>query len=161
MKKSLFLYLFIVSILMTIFTYMYYDKKVKFEAERFDKLKKTMHDSIQMINNQVFEANYFTLLNNDNAQNQLDNYSIEKVISKIEQKLMEMNDLPDGNPMVEFVKMNDKKFIINKIRVINHRWIIADFSNGDLWGEVLLEYFVEENEDITFKIIKSTLYIKS
>jgi hypothetical protein len=161
MKKSLFLYLFIVSVLMTIFTYMYYDKKVKFEAERFDKLKKTMHDSIQMINNQVFEANYFTLLNNDNAQNQLDNYSIEKVISKIEQKLMEMNDLPDGNPMVEFVKMNDKKFIINKIRVINHRWIIADFSNGDLWGEVLLEYFVEENEDITFKIIKSTLYIKS
>lgn len=161
MKKSLFLYLFIVSVLMTIFTYMYYDKKVKFEAERFDKLKKTMHDSIQMINNQVFEANYFTLLNNDNAQNQLDNYSIEKVISKIEQRLMEMNDLPDGNPMVEFVKMNDKKFIINKIRVINHRWIIADFSNGDLWGEVLLEYFVEENEDITFKIIKSTLYIKS
>lgn len=161
MKKSLFLYLFIVSVLMTIFTYMYYDKKVKFEAERFEKLKKTMHDSIQMINNQVFEANYFTLLNNDNAQNQLDKYSIEKVISKIEQRLMEMNDLPEGNPMVEFVKMNDKKFIINKIKVINHRWVIADFSNGELWGEVLLKYFIEENEEISFEIIQSTLYTKS
>ena len=161
MKKSLFLYLFIVSVLMTVFTFMYYNKKVKFEAERFEKLKKTMHDSVQMMNNQIFEANYFTLLNNDNAQNQLDNYSIDKVIEKIERKLMEMNDLPDGNPMVEYIKMNDKKFIINKIRVINHRWVIADFSNGDLWGEVLLQYFVEENEDISFKIIQSTLYTKS
>ena len=161
MKKSLFLYLFIVSVLMTVFTYMYYNKKVKFEAERFEKLKKTMHDSVQMMNNQIFEANYFTLLNNDNAQNQLDNYSIDKVIEKIERKLMEMNDLPDGNPMVEYIKMNDKKFIINKIKVINHRWVIADFSNGDLWGEVLLQYFVEENEDISFKIIQSTLYTKS
>lgn len=161
MKKSLFLYLFIVSVLMSIFIFRYYDKKVKFEAERFQKLKKTMHDSIQMVSAQVFEANYFTLLNNDNAQNQLENYSSEKVVSKIEQKLMEMNDLPDGNPMVEFVKMNDRKFIINKIKVINHRWIIADFSNGELWGEVLLKYFIEENEDITFEIIQSTLYTKS
>ena len=84
MKKSLFLYLFIVSVLMTVFTYMYYSKKVKFEAERFEKLKVKMNDSIQSLNNQVFEANYFTLLNNDNAQNYLEDYSIPKLISKIE-----------------------------------------------------------------------------
>ncbi|WP_396183682.1 hypothetical protein [Flavobacterium sp.] len=160
MKKSLFLYLFIVSFLMMIFTYMYYSKKVKFEAERFEKLKVKMNDSIQSLNNQVFEANYFTLLNNDNAQNYLEDYSIPKLISKIEQNLMELNDNPEGNPLVEYGKIGDQKFIINKIKVINHRWIIADFSNGDLWGEVLLQYLIEEDEQLTFKIIQSTLYVK-
>ncbi len=160
MKKSLFLYLFIVSFLMMIFTYMYYSKKVKFEAERFEKLKVKMNDSIQSLNNQVFEANYFTLLNNDNAQNYLEDYSIPKLISKIEQNLMELNDNLEGNPLVEYGKIGDQKFIINKIKVINHRWIIADFSNGDLWGEVLLQYFIEEDEQLTFKIIQSTLYVK-
>jgi hypothetical protein len=53
-----------------------------------------------------------------------------------------------------------EKFIINKIEVLNHRWIIADFSNGDLWGEVLLQYFIEEDESLNFKIIQSTLYPK-
>jgi hypothetical protein len=25
------------------------------------------------------------------------------------------------------------KFIINKVKVLNHRWIIADFSDGEYW----------------------------
>ncbi|PKP16748.1 MAG: hypothetical protein CVU07_05910 [Bacteroidetes bacterium HGW-Bacteroidetes-23] len=160
MKKSLFLYLFIVSVLMTVFTYMYYSKKVKFEAERFENLKNKMNDTIQTLNNQIFDANYFTLRNNDNAQNYLEDYSIEKLIPKIEASLMELNDNPEGNPLVDFGKIDDRKFIINKIEVLNHRWIIADFSNGELWGEVLLQYFVEEDESLDFKIIQSILYPK-
>src|SRR5690606_5224339 len=108
----------------------------------------------------IFDANYFTLRNNDNAQNYLEDYSIEKLIPKIEANLMDLNDNPEGNPLVDFGKIDDKKFIINKIEVLNHRWIIADFSNGELWGEVLLQYFVEEDESLDFKIIQSTLYPK-
>jgi len=160
MKKSLFLYLFIVTLLMTIFTYMYYRKKVEFEAERFENLKIKMNDTIQSLNNKLFDANYFTLRNNDQAQNYLEDYSIEKLIPKIEANLMELNNNPEGNPLVEFGKIDDKKFIINKIEVLNHRWIIADFSNGELWGEVLLRYFIEDDESLAFEIIQSTLYPK-
>lgn len=160
MKKSLFLYLFIVTLLMTLFTYMYYSKKVKFETERFENLKTKLNDSIQILSNQVFDANYFTLQNNDNAQNYLENYSISKLIPKIEDTLMDLNNEPDGNPLVEYGKIGEQKFIINKIRVLNHRWIIADYNNGELWGEVLLQYFIEEDESLTFKIIQSTLYPK-
>ena len=119
MKKSLFLYLFIVSVLMTVFTFMYYSKKVKFEAERFENLKTKMNDTIQTLNNQIFDANYFTLRNNDNAQNYLEDYSIEKLIPKIEANLMELNDNPEGNPLVDFGKIDDRKFIINKILTMN------------------------------------------
>lgn len=160
MKKNLFLYLFILSLLMALFTYSYYAKKVKFETERVEKLKTKLNDTVLHFNNKMVETSYFTLRGNDNAQNHLENYSIEKLISKIENEIMEKNNDPNGNSLVEYGIMNDKKFIINKIQVINHRWIIADFSNGELWGEVLLQYFIEKDESITFNIIKSTLYTK-
>ena len=51
-------------------------------------------------------------------------------------------------------------FIINKIKVINHRWIIADFSDGENWGEVLLKYFVKENNAFTFEINQSLMFPK-
>jgi hypothetical protein len=145
---------------MTLFVYSFYSKKLQFESERVEKFKTKLVDTTLYFNNRLVEANYFTLRGNDNAQNYLENYSIEKLISKIEHEIMEKNDNPEGNILVEYGKINDKKFIINKIQVINHRWIIADFSNGDLWGEVLLQYFIEEDESITFSILKSTLYTK-
>ncbi len=160
MKRNLFLYLFILTSLMTLFVYSYYSKKLQFESERVENFKTKLADTTLYFNNRLVDANYFTLRGNDNAQNHLENYSIEKLIAKIENEIMEKNDDPNGNPLVEYGILNDKKFIINKIQVINHRWIIADFSNGDLWGEVLLQYFIEDDESITFNIIKSTLYTK-
>jgi hypothetical protein len=44
--------------------------------------------------------------------------------------------------------------------VINHRWIIADFSDGENWGEVLLKYFVKENNTFTFEINQSLMFPK-
>lgn len=160
MKRNLFLYLFILTSLLTLFVYSYYSKKLQFESERVENFKTKLADTTLYFNNRLVDANYFTLRGNDNAQNHLENYSIEKLIAKIENEIMEKNDDPNGNPLVEYGILNDKKFIINKIQVINHRWIIADFSNGDLWGEVLLQYFIEDDESITFNIIKSTLYTK-
>jgi hypothetical protein len=53
----------------------------------------------------------------------------------------------------------ENKFII-KVKVLNHRWIIADFSDGEYWGEVLLKYFVNDDQTITFEINQSLLYQK-
>jgi hypothetical protein len=43
---------------------------------------------------------------------------------------------------------------------LNHRWIIADFSDGEIWGEVLLKYFVNEDETISFEVNQSLLFQK-
>jgi hypothetical protein len=56
--------------------------------------------------------------------------------------------------------MGEQKFIVNKIKVLNHRWLIADYSNGVLWGEVLLKYFVNDDETISFEIMDSYIYPK-
>ena len=56
--------------------------------------------------------------------------------------------------------MGEQKFIINKIKILNHRWIIADYSNGQLWGDVLIKYFVNDDNTFSFEVVESYLYPK-
>jgi hypothetical protein len=166
MKKSLLLYLFIIAILMNIFTYMFYSKEVKFEQERYVKTTKKLRDSLNLVETKLNEANYFSLENNQNAQNYFDSsdasktIQYEKLIPIVTEKLMDLNANPKGNPYTGQDQIGVNKFIINKVKVLNHRWIIADFSDGEIWGEVLLKYFVNNDESITFEVNQSLLYQK-
>ena len=54
--------------------------------------------------------------------------------------------------------MGEQKFIVNKIKILNHRWIIADYSDGQLWGEVLLKYFINDNQTVSYQIIETQLF---
>ncbi|WP_456315226.1 hypothetical protein [Pseudomonas shirazensis] len=167
MKKSLMLYLFILAILMNVFTYMFYSSEVKFGQERYDKTTKKLRDSINLVSSKLTEADYFSLENNQNAQNYFDNTATggkliqyEKLIPIVTEKLLDLNSNPNGNPYTGQDKIDGKKFIINKVKILNHRWIIVDFSNGELWGEALLKYFVSDDESISFEINQSLLYQK-
>jgi hypothetical protein len=166
MKKSLFLYLFILAALMNVFTYMYYSKQTAFEKEQADKYSKKLTDSLNVMSEKFADANYFSLENNENAQNYFDNQitgkfiSHEKLIPLVKESLMEMNANPKGNPYIGQDQIGAQKFIINKIKVINHRWLIADFSDGEYWGEVLIKYFVNDDETIAFETMNTILYQK-
>lgn len=166
MKKSLFLYLFILAVLLNIFTYMYYSKKDVFDETQFKTTNTKLKDSLTSIASKYEDANYFSLENNQNAQNYFDSgdskkiISYEKLIPLVKEKLMDLNDSPKGNPYTGQDQIGAQKFIINKAKVLNHRWIIADYSDGEYWGEVLLKYFVNEDETVSFEIIQSVIYQK-
>ena len=169
MRKSLFLYLFIIAVLMNIFTYKYFTSKESSELKSTDEANanplnasKAMSDSITHLSDKLYDANIFSLENNDRAQNYLyESYKINNVpafAEKVKQALLSYNDSPEGNKYIDQVKMGNQKFIINSVKLLNHRWIIANYSNGELWGEVVLKYFVEENGSISFEIMNSYLY---
>lgn len=166
MKKSLFLYLFILAVLMNVFTYMYFSKEVAFEKTQHEKFSKKMSDSLALVSEKLTDANYFALENNQNAQNYFENTTTgkyipyEKLIPYVKEKLLDLNANPKGNPYVGQDQLGAQKFIINKIKILNHRWIIADYSDGEYWGEVLLKYFVNEDESVNFETIQSILYPK-
>ena len=160
MKKQLFLYLFIVSALINVFTYMYYSKKDATIEKRFEDKNKRMKDSISQFENVLYDANYFSLENNQNAQEYFSNYDVTKLLPQIKDALLAYNDAPEGNKYIDQPKMGEQKFIINKIKVLNHRWIVADYSNGTLWGDVLIKYFVKEDDSITFETVDNFLYPK-
>lgn len=166
MKQSLFLYLTILAVLSSIFTYMFLSKQVEFEQKRYEKTTKKLRDSLSLVSNQLTDANYFSLAKNENAQNYFDSGSSEKIIQYeklipvVTEKLLDYNSNPKGNPYTGQDQIGTNKFIVNKVRILNHRWIIADFSDGEIWGEVLLKYFVNADDSISFEVNQSLLYQK-
>ena len=160
MKKSLFLYLFIISVLMNVFTYKYFSGKGEGELKPLTQSNKKLKDSIAVLSDKLYDANTFSLENNDRAQNYLNKSDINAFAEKVKQALLTFNDSKEGNIYTGQVKMGEQKYIINKIKILNHRWIIADYSNGQLWGEVLLKYFENDNGTIDFVTMDSYLYSK-
>ena len=164
MKKSFLLYAFILLVLINVFTYSFLSNEVKFEQNRYEKTTKKLKDSLNSITTKLNDANYFSLEKNENAQNYFDSAVVnktiayEKLIPVVKEKLMDLNANPKGNPYVGQDQIGANKFVINKVKVLNHRWIIADYSDGKMWGEVLLKYFVNEDESISFEVIQSLLY---
>lgn len=166
MKKSFLLYAFILLVLMNVFTYSFYSSEVAFEQNRYKKTTKKLKDSLNSITAKLADANYFSLEKNENAQNYFGNsdskkmIKYEELIPYVTEKLLDYNSNPKGNPYVGQDQIGANKFIINKVKILNHRWIIADYSDGEIWGEVLLKYFVNDDESISFEVNQTLLYQK-
>jgi hypothetical protein len=145
---------------------MYLSKSSADTQSRLEIKNKKLTDSLSVMNNKLSDADYFSLEKNENAQNYFDTngtektIQYEKLIPYVTEKLLDFNGNTKGNPFVGQDQLGTGKFVINKVKILNHRWIIAEFSDGEYWGEVLLKYFINENESIDFEIINSLLYQK-
>jgi hypothetical protein len=166
MKRSFLLYAFILLVLMNVFTYMFYSQAVDFEKARYERVTKKLKDSLNSVTTKLNDANYFSLERNENAQNYFDSagseksFRYEKLIPYVKERLLDYNSNPQGNPYTGQDQIGANKFIINKVKILNHRWIIADYSDGEIWGEVLLKYFVNDDQSISFEVNQSLLYQK-
>jgi hypothetical protein len=151
---------------MNVFTYMYFSKELAFEKDKSAKTVVKLKKDLDAVTTKVTDANYFSLEKNENAQNYFnpDNANktiqVEKLIPFVTEKLLDFNANPKGNPYIGQDQIGANKFIINKVKILNHRWIIADFSDGEYWGEVLIKYFVNDDETVSFETIQSLLYQK-
>ncbi len=162
MKQSLLLYGLITAVLLNLFTFMFYRGQVNHEQEKYAKLDKKLTE----VQTKLAESDYFSLSNDLNAQEYFDNDDVSKIIDykqlipDVTNKLMDFNVDPKGNKYTGQDKLGANKFIINKIKIINHRWIVADFSDGNIWGECLIKYFVNEDKTIDFENFQSLIYQK-
>jgi hypothetical protein len=43
-------------------------------------------------------------------------------------------------------KSKKAKFAFNSIKVLNHKWLIANFTDGAIWGEAILKFSI--NKDV-------------
>ncbi len=151
--KKLVLYGLIFSVLMNIFQYMYSTKKFNFDEERNTAFRTKMNDSISKIIAEKEEGDYFSLAYDEKAQDYLETYDVQKLMPEIKEKLMDMNNNPAGNKLIPYDNM-----VINKVRFLNHRWIIADFTGDSVWGEVILRYFIEKDGAVTFETAETLMY---
>jgi hypothetical protein len=151
--KKIVLYGLIFSVLMNIFQLMYSTKKFNHDAQQTEKFKLKMTDSLTKIVAEKEEGDYFSLQYNDKAIDYLADYDVKKLMPMVKEKLMDLNTNPKGNPIVSYDGM-----VINKVRFLNHRWIIADFTGQSGWGEVIIKYFMEKDGSVSFETAETLLY---
>lgn len=159
MKTKIFIYLFAFTALILIFQLVNSSKVVKYQATtlaekdaRIDTLKIALENAEMAYEDEV----YFSLDQNAEAQAFFPDTSPKAIIEMVKEKIYESNAVKGDNPLILYTG-GDRKFLINKVKVLNHKWVIADFSDGTDWGEVWLEYKVKEDQ-VTLKVLDQLLY---
>lgn len=162
MKGKIFMYLFIFAALFILFLFMNakkaeesYDAKIAGFENRI-QAKQQQIDSIIDLN---LDLTYFRLDSDEEASAYIEKmgYDVKKLEQTIIDQLLNQNKAGEDNPIIPFAGM-EGNMAINKIRLLNHKWIIADFTDGVYWGQLLIQYDVKENGIIDFEVIKSFLY---
>jgi len=162
MKNKLFMYLFLFAALFILFQYMNEKKIFENQEAKIEMLKakvKTAEESLDKAQESVLDLNYFTLQGNENAMTYLENNQLDaaKVEQQVTDYIYDQNVMPNGNPLIPFDGM-EGTMRINKIKFLNHKWIVADFSDGSYWGELLIEYYFDENSELKLERLGSLLY---
>ena len=157
--KNVILYALIFSLLFNVFQYVNSTKILDAKQKEVEKVKvnlKASRDSVATLAN----ANYFALESDEDAQEYFfsNNLDYEKVAIKVKEDLLTLNENKNGNPLVPYEPIEGIPFLINTSKILNHRWIIAEFSSGDLWGQVLVKYFVTEGKPTDFETVETVLY---
>jgi len=159
MKLKIFIYLFVFTALILVFQLVNSSKVVNYQVEmiqekiaRIDTLRQLLDKSEQAYADDV----YFSLDRNEEAMAYFEDLSIEDLITRIKDKVYDSNAIKGDNPLVPFTGTGGK-FLINKVKILNHKWLIADFSDGTYWGELWIQYAVN-GEDIRLEVKDYLLY---
>ena len=119
---------------------------------KIDSLKK----KYRLLDKRYSDEIYFSLNDNQEALAYFSNIEVDSIISFIRDQLYQKNFDNNTDFFIPVSNANNK-YLINKVKILNHKWIIADFSNGNRWGEMWIEYHFNENE-INFYIKDYFLY---
>ena len=118
-----------------------------------------LHDSIIRLNDSLYDAQFFLLRYDGNAMRYLEKFHGERPGWEyfIRRKLLQTNPPKGSNPLIPFDGINGPLRFHN-VRVLNHKWIIADFSDGRNWGQMLLEYEPVGRDSVRFGVIRALVY---
>ena len=160
MKNKITFYLFVFSALVLIFQLVNSKKILDDQTERLVNLKaenKFNLEAILKLQNQLNEVNDFSLEENEYALSYFKDININNITNRIKDQLYKKNLLMDKDEFIPYTTM-DRTFLINKIKVLNHKWLIANFSDGTLWGELLIFFKFDKSGDISFELKEHFLY---
>ena len=164
MKSKIFMYLFVFTLLLVVFQYVNsksiletYEKKIDNSHAKIEAYK----DSIMALEEENLDLMYFNLENDDDALSYFENngYDTSELIPFIQDELYNLNDYKgDDHPIVPYASMTDGKILINKVRLLNHKWILADFTDGKYWGQMFLTYEIVNKQELKFNLVEYFMY---
>ena len=163
MKSKIYLYLFVFSALIALYLAVSSwnkERSAQLESESQKSRIVKLQDSLQVAQVKVLDMQYFSLENNDDALAYYDHLDLDDPNRYISDKLLETNEQRGNNPLVPYEGM-ENDFKINKIKLLNHKWLIADFSDGKFWGELIIHYELKDDLSVNFTLMDHLLYTRS
>ncbi|WP_245591179.1 hypothetical protein [Aquimarina latercula] len=129
--------------------------------EKEDELKSRDAEKDSLID-KILELTYFSLDSDEEAINYFEEqgYDAKKLELTISDQIISQNKAGADNPIVPFEGM-EGNMAINKVRLLNHKWIIADFTDGVYWGQLFIIYDVRKDGVVDFEVEQSFLYPKN
>lgn len=162
MRSKIFLYLFIFTLMFTIFIYVN-DKKILDSKEAQIENLENKLDRVEASNKSITDDNqrlqYFSLERNEEAISYFENRGIDatQLAQVVEDEIISRNTASSDNELIPYSGM-EGVMRINKIKILNHKWIIADFTDGTYWGELFIIYDIDENNNLVLNTEKAFLY---
>lgn len=172
MKGKIFMYLFLFALLYAIFQYVNSKRYYKVKKEEIAELQREI-DSLEA-KTESFDAKMdsldgqqseslrgFSLKTNDKAREFFEdqNMSVDSMAAKIESAIISKNTVNEDNPLVPYSGVSGV-MRINRIKILNSRWIIAEFTDGTYWGEALISYYLNKDNNLEFETDDGVLYAK-
>jgi len=162
MRSKIISYLLIFMFLFTIFIYVN-DKKIldakEEKIEKFQDRVAELEKEKEQLESENLNLNYFSLAENEEAISYFERLGInsKELAQAIEDEIIGRNKAAEDNDLVPFAGM-EGVMRINKVKILNHKWIIADFTDGTYWGEILISYELDVNKNLILNTEKSFLY---
>lgn len=162
MRRSLFLYLFVFSLLLAVIIYTNGKRIADSKDERIHYLEEQLAATQGEVESFTTERNAnrsFSLITNEEALSYLENSGLKpsEVIEKVESELINRNRTDADNVLVPYEGM-EGHFRINKVKLINHKWLLASFSDGVYWGDLFLTYEVDDSGNVEISTKEAVLY---
>lgn len=157
MKKNLLIYGLVFSVLVNIFQ-MVNSSRILKRSEEVSTISKKQLKIAQDSIVKLLDNDKFSLDHNENAQEYYFEHNLKELEAKVKEDLIAFNANKRGNKYVSYDQIGDNPFLINSIKILNHRWIIANFSDGKVWGEVLIKYFHNTDKPTDFETVESLIY---
>lgn len=157
------MYLFIFSVLLILFQHVNFKGINEEQAKQIESYKaktEKFKDSITSLEDEILELSHFNLDRNEDAISYFENdgYNVDELIPFIKDELYQLNEARDEHPLVPYSSEEGRRMLINTVKLLNHKWIIADFSDGQYWGEMFLTYQITEKRELKFRVVESFLY---
>jgi len=164
MKNRLFMYLFIFAVLAIIFQYSN-SKNILDKYEKDIKIFKTEISELEeervKLNDKIYDLSFFNIEGNEEAITYFEDngFNYQELLPRIKDGLLEMNAHHEiDHPIIPYASMTDSKIIIDQIRVLNHKWILTNFTDGKHWGELFINYEIGEDAKVKYTLTDYFLY---
>ena len=149
MKSKLLIYLFVFSVLILIFQIVNSNRVMEDQQKRLiEKEEKiqNLQSRYKSLQSEYAQQVYFKLRETPSVKERFKTSNIDSLQQALESKIFSLNKAP--KELNDILLENDGKHFIEKIKLLNDRWLIALYSNGTRKKEIILAYSLDANDNL-------------